>query len=90
MIAMTKFSGQPLMFNGSDDFRAKCVEVAAKEGLSLTFADPGMERERQKRALPDRNQPPLPKVTPEIQGKTSERGCSSPHREQPDSQTRHE
>jgi hypothetical protein len=47
-IAMAKFNGQPLVFNGSDELRTKCIEVAAKERLSLIFADIDMERERQK------------------------------------------
>ncbi len=49
MVAMTKFNGQALTVNGSDELKAKCFEVAAREGLKLAFSDPDMERERKKR-----------------------------------------
>jgi hypothetical protein len=49
LIAMAKFNGQSLAVNGSDVLKAKCVEVAVREGLRLIFADPDMERERQRR-----------------------------------------
>ncbi len=45
MIAMAKFNGQAIVVNG--ELKARCVDVAAKEGLRLSFADPDMERARQ-------------------------------------------
>jgi len=50
-IAMAKFNGQPLTVNGSDEFKERCVEVAAKERLSITFSDSHMEQERKQRLL---------------------------------------
>lgn len=50
MIAMAKFSGQNLVVNGPAELKIKCVEVAVQKGLCLAFADPEMERERQKYA----------------------------------------
>jgi hypothetical protein len=89
MIAMSKFHGQPLMFNGSDELREKCVEVAAaREGLRLTFADPDMERERQKKLLPGDHQVAIPQMAPATREKTEGRSRNIPHRELADSQTR--
>jgi hypothetical protein len=88
MIAMTKFNGQPLVFNGSDELRAKCVEVAVREGLRLTFADPGMERERQGRLMPNRESAPRPALTSANREKPEERGRNGPHHEPAESQHR--
>lgn len=49
MIAMAKFGGQPLAVNGSDKLKAKCIEVSAREGMRLAFADPVMEQARRER-----------------------------------------
>ena len=48
-IAMAKFNGQPLTVNGTDEFKNRCVEAAARVNLPLTFSDVRLERERQQK-----------------------------------------
>lgn len=48
-IAMAKFNGQSLTVNGSDEFKKRCIEVAARERLPLTFSNPSMEQQRTQR-----------------------------------------
>ncbi len=47
-IAMAKFNGQPLTVNGTDEFKKRCVAVAAREKLPLIFSDIVLEQKRQK------------------------------------------
>jgi hypothetical protein len=46
MIAMTKFDGHSLVVNGSAELKAKCIEIAVREGLAITFSDTEMEQRR--------------------------------------------
>jgi hypothetical protein len=52
-IAMAKFNGQPLIVNGTDEFKERCITVAATAGLSLTFSDAQMEKARLMLLQPD-------------------------------------
>ncbi len=79
MIAMTKFNGQPLAVNGSDELKAHCINVAAKAGLDLSFADPDMERERQKRVLPDSSRDAPSRTAPERQETMKEQTHNRSH-----------
>ena len=45
-LAADRFGARPLVVNGSDEFRHQVATVAGIEGLSVTFADPVMERDR--------------------------------------------
>ena len=45
-LAADRFGARPLVVNGSDEFRLQIAAVAGIEGLSVTFADPRLERER--------------------------------------------
>ncbi len=47
IIAGAKFNA-PLTLGGTDDFKRRCVEVASRERLQLTFDDPTLETVRQK------------------------------------------
>lgn len=46
-LASEKFEGQALIIDGSAEFKASLVEVAALRGFDVTFADPAMEKARQ-------------------------------------------
>jgi hypothetical protein len=48
-IAMVKFNNQPLAVNGTDAFKSRCIEIATREAIPITFSDPDMERTRQSR-----------------------------------------
>ncbi|WP_338578677.1 TraI/MobA(P) family conjugative relaxase (plasmid) [Brevundimonas olei] len=45
-LASEKFEGQALIIDGSTEFKAALVEVAALRGFDVTFADPAMEKAR--------------------------------------------
>ncbi len=47
IIAGAKFNA-PLTLGGTDDFKRRCVEVASRERLQVTFDDPTLETARQK------------------------------------------
>lgn len=47
-LANEKYSGQPLVVRGTDEFKEQIVALAAKDGLNVTFADEYMERERRR------------------------------------------
>lgn len=58
LLAASKFAA-PLTLNGADDFKARCVEVAVRERLPVTFDDKALEAKR-KGAI-GREQPPQKK-----------------------------
>ena len=43
-IAMAKFNGQPLMINGMDKFKGRCIDAAIRTLLPVTFSDAAMEK----------------------------------------------
>lgn len=45
-LAVDRFGSRPLVVKGTDAFRSKVAAMAAMEGMSVTFADPALERER--------------------------------------------
>jgi hypothetical protein len=45
-LAADRFGARPLVVNGTEAFRSQLVSVAGIEGLSVTFADPALERQR--------------------------------------------
>ena len=45
-LAADRFGARPLIVNGTDGFRSQVATVAGIEGLSVTFADPALERQR--------------------------------------------
>jgi Relaxase/Mobilisation nuclease domain/Large polyvalent protein-associated domain 7 len=45
-LAAARFGAKPLVVNGTEAFRGQVAAVAGLEGLSITFADPGLERQR--------------------------------------------
>jgi hypothetical protein len=45
-LAADRFGNRPLIVKGSEVFRQQLASVAAIKGLSVTFADPALERER--------------------------------------------
>lgn len=46
-LAADRFGDRPLAVNGTDQFKAQVTQLAAVEGMQVTFADPKMEAERQ-------------------------------------------
>ena len=46
-LAADRFGGRPLNVQGTDDFRRQVAQLAGIEGLGVTFADAGLERQRQ-------------------------------------------
>ena len=48
-LAADRFGARPLVVKGSDEFRKQLATVAAIEGMSVTFADPALERQRVQR-----------------------------------------
>jgi hypothetical protein len=58
VLAQDRFAGQTLVIEGSDAFRREAVGIAAAFKLNLTFADTGLETERQARL--DRSHTPGP------------------------------
>jgi hypothetical protein len=87
-IAMVKFNGQPLAVSGTDEFKERCVRVAAKEGLSLAFTDPVMEKARQRMLLPDREQVSISQTAPQNREMLDGHDHSRPHREPVEPQRR--
>jgi hypothetical protein len=49
VLAQDRFAGQTLVIEGTDAFRREAVSIAAAFKLNLTFADTGLEIERQAR-----------------------------------------
>jgi hypothetical protein len=45
-LAADRFGARPLVVKGSDAFRHQLASLAGIEGLSVTFADPALERQR--------------------------------------------
>jgi hypothetical protein len=45
-LAADRFGARPLIVNGTEEFRSQVAAVAGLEGLSVTFADPALERQR--------------------------------------------
>ena len=50
-MAQAKF-GQALELTGTDEFKRRVAEVAAKQGLRVTFTDPAIEQYRQQLTRP--------------------------------------
>ncbi|MDT7953488.1 MAG: LPD7 domain-containing protein, partial [Acetobacteraceae bacterium] len=46
-LAAERFGTRPLNVQGTDDFRRQVAQLAGIEGLGVTFADAGLERQRQ-------------------------------------------
>jgi hypothetical protein len=47
-LARERFAGQALIVEGDEGFKRQVTELAASQGVELRFADPAMERERQR------------------------------------------
>jgi hypothetical protein len=47
-LASDRFGDRALVVKGTDDFKRQVAQLAAVEGMSVTFADPDMEAERQR------------------------------------------
>jgi hypothetical protein len=45
-LAADRFGARPLIVRGTEAFRGQVADVAGIEGMSVTFADPGLERLR--------------------------------------------
>lgn len=45
-LAADRFGDRPLVVKGSEEFRSQVASVAAIEGITITFADPALERQR--------------------------------------------
>ena len=45
-LAADRFGARPLMVRGTDAFRSQVASVAGIKGMSVTFADPALERQR--------------------------------------------
>ena len=45
-LAADRFGGRPLIVKGTEAFQSQVATVAAVEGIAVSFADPGLERER--------------------------------------------
>jgi hypothetical protein len=48
-LAANRFGNRPLIVKGTEAFRSQVAAVAAMEGMSVTFADPVLERVRARR-----------------------------------------
>ena len=46
-LAVDRFGTRPLNVEGTEDFRRQVVQLAGMKGLGVTFADAGLERQRQ-------------------------------------------
>jgi hypothetical protein len=84
LIAMAKFNGQPLAVNGTDEFKERCVMVAAREGLVLAFSDPALERERQNRRPLDVERVTHSQAAQKTREKEKEHGLSAHRSIQPE------
>ena len=47
-LASDRFGDRALVVKGTDDFKRQVAQLAAVEGMNVTFADPDMEAERQR------------------------------------------
>ena len=50
-LAVDRFGDRPLHVQGTEDFRRQVAQVAGIKGLGVTFADAGLERQRQAMVL---------------------------------------
>ena len=87
-IAMAKFNGQPLTVNGTEEFKKRCVAVAAKENLRLTFTDPDMERNRNARLPEEVAEMIIKKISLKEKGFVKEHARNGIQHESPRSQNR--
>ena len=55
-LAADRFGARPLVVKGSDEFRNQVARVAGIEGVTVTFADPALERQRAAMKVVDRTQ----------------------------------
>jgi hypothetical protein len=55
-LAADRFGARPLVVKGSDEFRSQVARVAGIEGVTVTFADPILERQRAAMKMVDRTQ----------------------------------
>jgi hypothetical protein len=55
-LAADRFGARPLVVKGSDEFRSQVARVAGIEGVTVTFADPALERQRAAMKVVDRTQ----------------------------------
>ena len=54
-LAADRFGSRPLVVKGSDEFRSQVARVAGIEGMTVTFADPALERQRTETKRVDRD-----------------------------------
>jgi len=47
-LAAERFGGRALIVEGTDEFKRQVAKLSALEGLSIRFADPVLERDRQR------------------------------------------
>jgi len=50
-LAADRFGNRPLNVQGTGDFRKQVAQLAGIEGLGVSFADAGLERQRQRATL---------------------------------------
>ena len=72
-LAESRFGGRALIVEGGTVFRDQVVQLAALKGMNLRFADPALERERQRLAALHRG--PSPPIAEEVM---TERDSSKP------------
>ena len=48
MLASERFSGKALVVEGSTEFKVKVAEMAVTQGLNIRFADPDLEKTRER------------------------------------------
>ena len=83
-LASDRFGDRALAVKGTDDFKRQVAQLAAVEGMNVTFADPDMEAERQRALVATRarqaQQSARPAPAPEPVNRTPEpcRGESWP------------
>jgi hypothetical protein len=50
-LAADRFGNRPLNVQGTEDFRKQVTQLAGTQGLGVSFADAGLERQRQRATL---------------------------------------
>ncbi len=65
-LAADRFGDRPLVVDGTDDFKRQLAQLAAVEGMAVTFADPAMEAERKRQVATAQQRPALQPSQPTL------------------------
>nr|WP_280531250.1 TraI/MobA(P) family conjugative relaxase [Shinella yambaruensis] len=74
-LAAERFTGQPLIVEGTDQFRSEVAKLAALHKVAVTFADPVMEKARQEAMAEQKERPEAGQSAPKGEAAQPEQGA---------------